>query len=288
MVEILIARFPMIRNKVIYYTVIVILVAILIFSGVQVARYAIDTMQQKNAYDDLAAMVEQSRAEPAPAVPVSPTEDQVQPTAATAPAAPTEPTEPVMLPEYAALYAENPDTVGWLRIDGTVINYPVMQTPDRPDYYLKRNFQKEQNAHGCIYVRESCDVFLPSDNVTIYGHHMKNGSMFAGLDHYGKKKFWEEYPTINFDTLYERNTYTVFAVFVTTATVGKGFAYHAFEDAADAEEFDDFVAKCKELSIYDTGITPQFGDKLICLSTCEYSRTNGRLVVAAVRDPVTP
>lgn len=282
MVEILIARFPMIRNKVIYYTVIVILVAILIFSGVQVARYAIDTMQQKNAYDDLAAMVEQSRAEPVPTVPVPSVQDQAQPTT------PAEPTEPVMLPEYAALYAENPDTVGWLQIDGTVINYPVMQTPDRPDYYLKRNFQKEQNAHGCLYVRESCDVFLPSDNVTIYGHHMKNGSMFAGLDNYIKKDFWEEYPTINFDTLYERHTYTVFAVFVTTATVGKGFAYHAFEDAADAEEFDDFVAKCKELSIYDTGITPQFGDKLICLSTCEYSRTNGRLVVAAVRDPVTP
>ena len=274
----------MIRNKFLDYTVIVILVAVLIFSGIQVARYLIDSMQQKSAYDELAAMVEQSRAEPSPAptVPVPVSEDSETPTI------PAEPTEPVILPEYAALYDENPDTIGWLRIDGTVINYPVMQTPDHPDYYLKRNFQKEQNAHGCLYVRESCDVFLPSDNVTIYGHHMKNGSMFAGLDNFIKEDFWAKYPTVNFDTLYERHTYTVFAVFVTTATAGHGFAYHAFEDAADAEEFDDFVSKCKELALYDTGITPQFGDKLICLSTCEYSRTNGRLVVAAVRDPVIP
>ena len=272
----------MIRNKFLYYTIIVILVAILIFSGTQVVRYVIDTAQQKNAYDELAALVEQSRVEPNPTVSTPAGEDADQPTS------PAEPTEPVLLPEYAALYEENPDTIGWLRIEGTTINYPVMQTPDRPDYYLKRNFQKMQNSHGCLYVRESCDVFLPSDNVTIYGHHMKNGTMFAPLDYFVKKEFWEKYPTINFDTLYERHTYTVFAVFTTTATVGQGFAYHAFEDAADATEFDDFVAKCKELAFYDTGITPQYGDKLICLSTCEYTQVNGRLVVVAVRDPVTP
>lgn len=261
------------RNPFLYYTLIVILSAVFIISGIQVAGYVIDALQQKGTYDDLAAMVEQSRSETTP--PTEPAAD------ATAPEAPT---EPVMLAEYAALYEKNPDTVGWMTIEGTPINYPVMQTPDRVDYYLKRNFNGEHSEHGCLYVRETCDVFTPSDNVTIYGHHMRDGSMFAGLKKYLSESFWETYPTIHFDTLYERHTYTIFAVFTTTASVGEGFSYHHFEDAVDEADFDDFIASCKELSIYDTGITPEYGDKIICLSTCEYTHTNGRLVVVAVRD----
>ena len=110
--------------------------------------------------------------------------------------------------------------------------------------------------------------------------------MFTGLDKFRKQSFWENHHTINFDTIYERHTYTVFAVFVTTATAEEGFSYHLFEDAADEAEFDHFVSACKALADYDTGITPQYGDKLICLSTCEYSQFNGRLVVAAVRDEI--
>ena len=189
-----------------------------------------------------------------------------------------------MLVEYAEIYAQNPDLVGWIRIDGTPLNNPVMQTPDRVDYYLYRNFKKESNSHGCLYVRESCDVFAPSDNVTIYGHHMKDGSMFAGLKKFRKQSFWEEYHTIDFDTLYERHSYTIFAVFTTTASIGEGFTYHLFEDAASEEEFNKFVSTCKSLALYDTGITPTYGDKMICLSTCEYSQENGRLVVVAVRN----
>lgn len=267
------------RNTFLYNTLIVILTATLIFSGVQVALYVIDALQQKDTYDELAAMVEQSRSETA--APVEPAMDATIPEGATEP---EEPTEPVMLAEYAALYEKNPDTVGWLKIEGTPINYPVMQTPGRVDYYLKRNFNGEHSEHGCLYVRESCDVFTPSDNVTIYGHHMKDGSMFAGLKKYLSESFWEANPTVHFDTLYERHTYTIFAVFTTTASVGEGFAYHSFEYAEDEADFNDFISTCKALSLYDTGITPEYGDKIICLSTCEYTRTNGRLVVAAVRD----
>lgn len=265
-------------SKVLYRLLVLILVAAFLISGSFVVRYIVDALQQKREYDELAAMVERSRANALlQTEPVStPTDPQAM--------LPDAPTEPTILPEYAALYEENPDLVGWMLIDGTPINYPVMQTPDRVDYYLKRNFSGADNAHGCLYVRETCDVFAPSDNVTIYGHHMKDGSMFTGLDKFRKQSFWEENHTINFDTLYERHTYTVFAVFTTTASVGEGFAYHLFENAADEEEFDDFVATCKSLSFYDTGITPKYGDKMICLSTCEYSQINGRLVVMAVRD----
>ena len=270
-------------RKLLYYASIFILVAILLVSGIQVAGYVIDALEQKEAYDELAALVAQSRAETIPPTEPIPDSTTAQ-TVPTAPTVPTEPTEPVILQEYAPLYKRNPDIVGWMKIDGTPINYPVMQTPDRVDYYLKRNFDGASSAHGCLYVRETCDVFAPSDNVTIYGHHMKDGSMFAKLDRFRSQSFWEENRTIQFDTLYEHHTYTIFAVFTTTASLGEGFPYHCFENAEDEADFDEFIATCKELSLYDTGITPVYGDKIICLSTCEYDHVNGRLVVAAVRN----
>ena len=270
-------------NKTLYRLLVAILTVTLLVSGFFVVRYFMGSSQQKEKYDELAALVEEARKETLPSEPgvqVRPAEPESTETPA--------PTEPVMLAEYAALYEKNPDTVGWITIEGTPVNYPVMQTPDRTDYYLNRNFSKEQSAQGCIYVRETCDVFTPSDNVTIYGHHMKDGSMFGSLKKFQKKSFWEEHHSINFDTLYERHTYTVFAVFATSASVGQGFAYHSFEYAEDEADFDNFIATCKKLSFYDTGITPEYGDKIICLSTCEYTHTDGRLVVVAVRDPEAP
>lgn len=270
-------------SKLLYWLLVVVLSVAMLISGSIVIRYIVDAVQQKEEYDHLAAMVEQARLEAAVQSTVSPVAPTVSP-GPEQPAAPTEPPVPSILPEYAAAYEDNSDLVGWMIIDGTPINYPVMQTPDRVDYYLHRNFQREHNSHGCLYVRESCDVFAPSDNLTIYGHHMKDGSMFKALDKYMDPEFRDKYPTIRFDTLYTHQTYTIFAVFTTTASVGKGFSYHLFEDAADEAEFNEFVSTCKSLAIYDTGITPQFGDKLISLSTCEYSQANGRLVVVAVRD----
>ena len=188
-----------------------------------------------------------------------------------------------MLPEYAALYEMNDDLVGWISIPGTRVDYPVMQTPDHTDYYLKRNFNQDHSEHGCIYIREACDIMEPSDNITIYGHNMLDGSMFAALHDYIDQETWEKNPLILFDNLYEYHTYEIFAVFKTTASMGKGFSYHQMVDAESEEAFNDFIATCKDLSFYDTGITPVYGEKVICLSTCEYTLTNGRLVVAAVR-----
>ena len=126
-------------------------------------------------------------------------------------------------------------------------------------------------------------MFTPSDNLTIYGHRMRDRSMFAQLDLYMDKSFWEENPYIYFDTLKEMHTYKIIAVFTTSGTAGQGFAYHQFVDAKTEEDFDSFVNSVKRLSLYDTGLTAQYGDKLISLSTCEYSINNGRLVVVAKR-----
>ena len=107
--------------------------------------------------------------------------------------------------------------------------------------------------------------------------------MFHGLMAYTEKEAWDYNSLIFFDTLKERHVYKIFAVFKTTANLGEGFRYHQFVDAKNEQEFNEFVSTCKELAFYDTGITPVYGDKLLCLSTCEYTLENGRLVVAAVR-----
>lgn len=263
-------------KKFLYYGIIVLLAIILLFSAFQLVRYLIDSRQQMQRYDSLAALVEEVRL----TVTEVPKAEDYTPMEETAP---TEVTEPPILPEYLPIFELNPDVVGWLKIEDTKINYPVMQTPHAPNYYLHRNFDEEYNPRGCLYASEVCDINAPSDNITIYGHHMKDGSMFAGLSKFQKKDYWETHPTVIFDTLTEHHTYQVFAVFKTSATVNAGFNYHLFVDAEDEDDFNNFVNTCKELSFYDTGITPVYGDKMICLSTCEYTLNNGRLVLVAVR-----
>jgi len=192
--------------------------------------------------------------------------------------------EPVkMIPEYELLYNQNPDLVGWIEIPGTALSNPVVQSPDRPNYYLHRGFDGEYDYSGTIYVREKCDVNTPSDNVTIYGHNMADGTMFGILHKYKNPDFWQENRLIQFDTLYERHTYEICLVFRTAVNVSGGFDYHLFDTAQNAAAFDDFVSKCRARSLYDTGITPVFGEKLITLSTCDRSIQNGRLVVVARR-----
>ena len=266
-------------RKWLYNIILILLVVIFCVSSWVVVSYYWEGKQQADEFDQLSQMVQQAQQNAA----TEPTLPPTVPETTEAETVPTETEPKEMLPGYAELYAKNSHTVGWLRIDGTKINYPVMQTPASPDYYLKRDFNRQESSRGCLYVREACDVFAPSDNVTIYGHMMADGSMFADLHDYVNPFYWDKNNIVCFDTLYECHEYRIFAVFKTTATLGQGFAYHQMEDAADQQEFDDFIAKCKELAFYDTGITPQYGDKIICLSTCEYSQDNGRLVVAAVR-----
>lgn len=265
-------------KKALYIVTIILLLVVFGFSAFQVINYFIEGKETQEQFDALAQIKEEAKN-----AATAPTQETVE---ATEPAEETEPTgetEPTMLPEYAELYAINDDLVGWITIAGTRVDYPVMQTPDNPNYYLKRNFEGMDNVRGCIYVREECDVYMPSDNVTIYGHNMRDGSMFADLHKYLDKEVWEENPLIFFDTLYEYHTYKIFAVFNTTASIGEGFSYHQFEVAESEEDFNEFIATIKSLQEYETGITPVYGDKIICLSTCEYTQDNGRLVVAAVR-----
>lgn len=187
------------------------------------------------------------------------------------------------LGKYRELFRKNNDLAGWILVEGTQINYPVMYTPNNPDYYLKHNFEGKYSDYGVPYIAEHCDPYEPSDNVIIYGHHMDNGSMFAGLTEYETQKFYESHKIIRFDTLTEQVSYEVIAVFKTTVYDNTGFKYYLFAKAEKAEDYQKYVEECKSLSLYDTGVTATYGDKLLTLSTCEYSNSNGRLVIVAKR-----
>ncbi len=186
---------------------------------------------------------------------------------------------PTAAETYAAVLAQNEDFVGWLKIEGTRVDYPVVQTPDQKNYYLRRGFDKKYSYYGVPYAAEYCKIDT-SDHIVIYGHNMNNGSMFYDLTKYSNPAFYEENRYIRFDTMNGFGTYEVIAVFKTVAGGKDEFEYFRYVDGTKTA-FDQFVSKCKELSLYSIKTTAEYGDRLITLSTCEYSRKNGRFVVVA-------
>ena len=268
-------------KKVIFLVTIVLLLAAFGVSAFMIGSYLMDGKEQEQRNEELAQMVEDARNE---ALKETKPAEQA-PAASTSGEAGTEATEaePQILDAYLPLYQQNDDMVGWLQIPNTRLKYPVMQTPDEPNYYLERNFDRQTSVRGAIYAWEAADINEPSDNITMFGHNMADGSMFATLSNYVNKYYWEDNSLIFFDTLNEYHTYKIFAVFKTSANIGEGYSYHQFVDAENEDDFNTFVRTVKDLSFYDTGITPVYGDKMIALSTCEYTLDNGRLVVCAVR-----
>lgn len=275
------------KKKLLFFITIGVLVVAFAVSAFLVVDYIMEGKREAEMYEQLA---QQATAN----LPTTPATSPTQPAETTAPQETTpaytgpiyDPTE--ILPEMKTYYEANDHTVGYIEIPGTKVDYPVMQTPDDPDFYLKRNFERNASERGTLFAWQEANIEEPSDNITIFGHNMKDGSMFASLLSYQNEEYWKQNPVIFFDTLHERHTYKIFAVFKTSANIGEGFSYHKFVNAATKEEYEAFVNTCKELSFYDTGITPVYvdentKDKMICLSTCEYTLANGRFVVCAVR-----
>lgn len=241
--------------------------ALFLFSGVMLARQYADQKQSAEAFHEVAGLIQTESEQTEPG---KTQEDVPEQSAQTA------------FEKYSAVYEQNHDFVGWLSIPGTNIDYPVMQTIDNPNFYLKHAFDKSYSDYGVPYAQENCDLEL-SDNVVLYGHHMKNGTMFSDLCKYESEDFYREHKTICFDTLSGFREYEIVAVFKTVAYSQDGFKYYHFTQAENEEDFNAYIEKCKKLALYDTGVSAEYGNKLLTLSTCEYSRTNGRMVVVAKR-----
>lgn len=189
---------------------------------------------------------------------------------------------PDILPEYKKIHQKNQKLIGWVKIDDTIIDYPVMQTVNN-EYYLDHNFNQEEDRNGCIFMDYQCDVIKGCDNMILYGHHMKSGKMFGTLNKYSEESYYEEHPIIQFDTIYEKGKYQVMYVFRSKVYSEEDvtFKYYQFINAASEMEFNSYLNEMAALSLYDTGVVASYGDKLLTLSTCDYQEKKGRFVVVA-------
>lgn len=263
----------MTKNKKIGIAVTAVLVAAALFCGIMFAVQYSDAKNSEDSFSELSEMIVEPETDAVESDESIKTDLETltdEEIAAAIAAAAHE--------KYSALFDQNNDFIGWICIEGTNVNYPVMQTPDNPDYYLKHSFEKTYSDYGVPYIEESCAVGL-SNNVVIYGHHMKNGSMFADLCKYTDKSFYEDHKTIQFDTLSTLGKYEVVAVFKFN-TNKETFKYNEC-CTMNEEKFKEFMSQVHERELYDTGVDAEYGDQLLTLSTCEYTYTNGRLVVIA-------
>ena len=194
-----------------------------------------------------------------------------------------EPIQTERMLKLIELQKENDDIVAWIEIEGTNINYPVLQAQDN-DYYMNRNYLKKYSSSGSIFLDKDFKWNPMSSNLLIYGHNMKNGTMFQNLLNYRNVEYYNEHPNIRFTTANEDAYYEIIAVFqsrVYYKNEKNVFRYYYFVNAENEEEYNEYVENAKKASLYDTGKSANFGDQLLTLSTCAYHTDDGRFVVVA-------
>ncbi len=197
----------------------------------------------------------------------------------------TDPSALTILPEYETLYQRNSDLAGWLTIADTDIDYPVVKTTDN-DFYLKRNFDKQADSNGTLFIDYRCDIVNPTTNTIIYGHNMNSGQMFGKLsDYYEDADFFAAHRTISFNTIYEKRTYEIVAVCLSDVKYQDSdeYRYYNFISASNQADWDAFVNNVKSQTMYPDALDLAPGDELLTLSTCDHYKDNGRLYVVAKR-----
>jgi sortase B len=248
---------------------IVFSVLLLVFSLASITRNLLRDYQAQKQIEELTQQLEKTKSDAG---------GDVQ----TPPLSIRQVNKPVILPEFQELYERNTDMIGWLTIDNTRIDYPVMQNPQDGEYYLDHDFDKKENKNGLPFL-DAQNRIDDSDILLLHGHNMKSGLMFADLIKYKKESYYKEHPTVRFSTLYEKAEYEIVAVILSEVyrKSDNVFKYYQVEKVGTSVEFDSYIQNIRKLALYDTGVTAQYGDQLVVLSTCEYSTENGRLAVVA-------
>lgn len=248
---------------------IAMIVCILVFAGcgIYLLRYYMGVKQTENELDELLKMKNEG-------VQTADDSEDVKTAAGRK-----------VMKQYKKLYKKNTDLVGWITVKNTKIDYPVMQTPKEPEFYLHKNYKKEQDVNGLPFLDAKCDVEDKESNLMVYGHHMKSGMMFAHLVDYDSKDFYKKHKTVIFDTLYEEREYEVVAAFYSKIYKENEdvFKYYNYPGHLSKKQYDKYVTNIKKLSRYDTGITPKYGEQLLTMVTCAYQTEDGRFVVVARR-----
>lgn len=247
------------------YNILMVFFALvfLVSAGLLVKRFY-DDRKTENEFSNLASLIDTS-ATPAPA------EDGTVPEESNA-------------AKFAALKEQNSEFIGWISIEGTNLDFPVMYSPEREDFYLKHDFNGQYSDYGVPYLEENCSLSAAgqSNNLVVYGHNMKTGTIFGCLTEYKKAEYYAEHPYIEFDTIYNDGKYEVFAAFAIDVVQDTSFLYNEYLNMSEAA-YDSYVQEVISRSDVNTGIVPSYGEQLLTLSTCEYSTANGRYVVVARR-----
>lgn len=188
-----------------------------------------------------------------------------------------------ILPKYQELYKENQDLIGWISIEGTEINYPVMFTPQDPNYYLYKNWKKEDSNSGSIFIDGR--TTQNTENIIVYGHKMKNGSMFGSLEKYKDEEYYQEHRIIEFDSIYQERTFEIIAVskaIIYYDEVPKNeYLFYENVELDNEEKFNEYIDYMKENSYFEIEESAKYGDQLITLCTCDYWAKDARLLIVA-------
>ncbi len=184
------------------------------------------------------------------------------------------------------LQQENADVKGWIQIDDTIINYPILQTTDN-DYYLTHNYKKENSEYGSIFLKNQCDLSNNNSNLIIYGHNMKDEQMFNSLLKYEDKNFYDNHKKIKIATNSEEKEYSIISVFksrIFYQDENNVFRYYNYINFDNEQTYNEYIENCKKIQLYDTETSATYGEQLITLITCEYSQENGRIVIVAKKE----
>jgi sortase B len=189
-----------------------------------------------------------------------------------------------VLSQYAALHAQNPDFFGWIRIEGTKVNYPVMFSPQEPERYLYKDFYGNYAKYGVPFVDGVTDVER-SLNLLIHGHNARSGILFGDLDKFLKKSFWEEHRYIHFDTLYEERVYEIVAVIKTKIPKEEeqAFRYYEYANIFTDAAYQEYIGFVLESNLVDAVMNLPINCDFITLSTCSYHENNGRLILIGLK-----
>lgn len=243
-------------NKKIIYVMITFFVLIFVYAGFNLVNYISISIIQERQFSQLRGMIK-------------PAGNQI--------------VEDDELSNLQELYKENNDLVGWVEIENTNINYPVMYESQDAQFYLRKAFDKTYSTSGVPFIGANCT--LESDNVILYGHNMKNGTMFADLLKYESINFYKDHKIIQLMTLHEMREYEVIAAFKSSINQSDDevFRYYEAIELKDELDFNRYIDELSRVSLYKTDKQAVYGDSFLTLSTCDYDIQNGRFIVVAVR-----
>ena len=256
-----------------------LLSAVVVFCGVQIWQEYSNRQKDIDAFAELSELAEIKEPDE-PKKAAEPDTDGDAENSDTDSDTQEEQENPVLTPRHdiPLLISQNSDCIGWITIDNTAVDYPVMHTPEWPQKYLRMNFYQQYSDSGVPFLDYRCT--LESDNLIIFGHNMRNGTMFGELSSFGEREFLLENAVVRFDTLYENALYVPFAMFEASMDEDDAHYFDVRQIVFDETSFELFVLKLRGRSVFDVPVAVEYGDQLLTLVTCSYNDDDGRYIVA--------